>query len=224
VIVECPHCKEKVDVSALKPGTQSACPNCQGVFVTPDIPTAAPVIQSDAPPGLPPRTNGLAIASLVLSILGFLTTFIGIGIIFALIGLILGLEAMKQIKARPAQQRGYGLALAGAIIGGNCTIIIFLGILAAIAIPSFIKFKDRDYDGSARAAGRNAKLAEEVLYYGVDEGEAPSYTDELSILLSIDKNLTDDTGVTFVFGACNASGFILTTQHAKGGQTFQYTD
>jgi Tfp pilus assembly protein PilE len=228
MIVECPHCKEKVDVSALTPGTQSSCPNCQGVFVTPDIPTAVPVIQPDAPPrpaGPPPKTSGLAVASLVLSILGFFTAFIGIGIIFALIGLIMGIVAMSQIKARPNEQGGYGLALAGTILGSVSTFFAVIGVLALIAIPNFISLRARAYDASAKSAGRNAKLSQEVWFNEAGGDISGSYTSNLSDLLVFDRNLTDDTDVTFIFGDCNSTGYTFTTQHANGGDTtFEYTD
>ncbi len=210
MIVKCPHCKVTIDVSGIAPGTKSACPNCQGVFVTPDIPTAAPVIQLDAQPrpaGPPPKTSGLAIASLVLSILGVLTAFIGVGIILTVIALIFGISAMKQIKARPAEQRGYGLALAGAIIGGIFTFIFFLSILATIAIPSFVKYRERANEASK-----------------MEHSSSADYTANLSDLLSFDKNLSDESDVTWVFGVANGSGYTFTTNHSGGSQTFEFTD
>jgi len=211
MIVKCPHCKEKVDVSALTPGTQSACPNCQGVFVTPDIPIAAPVIQPDAQPrsaGPPPKTSGLAIASLVLSILGFLTAFIGVGIILTVIALIFGISAMKQIKARPKEQGGYGLALAGAIIGGISTFIFFLSILATIAIPSFVKYRERANDAST-----------------IEQDSSLGYSESLSDLLSYSVSNPDDTDVTFIFGTFNSSRYSFTTSPSSSGdQTWEFTD
>lgn len=56
-----------------------------------------------------PGTNGLAIASLVLSLIGF---FCGLG---SIIGIVLGFIARGQI--RKTGQGGAGLALAGIIIG-----------------------------------------------------------------------------------------------------------
>lgn len=65
------------------------------------------------PPGGMPApqagTNGLAIASLILSVVGF---FCGIG---SIIGIILGFIARGQIKQ--TGQGGAGLATAGIIIG-----------------------------------------------------------------------------------------------------------
>lgn len=72
------------------------------------------------PPGTPasPGTNGLAIASLVLSLLGL---FCGIG---SIVGIILGFVARSQIQR--TGQGGSGMALAGIIIG-------FVSLLASVA-------------------------------------------------------------------------------------------
>jgi hypothetical protein len=67
-----------------------------------------------------PGTNGLAIASLVCSIAG-LTPYLG-GLP-AVLGIVLGIAALNQIKRAP--QAGYGLAVA-AIVVGVATLIIGL--------------------------------------------------------------------------------------------------
>jgi hypothetical protein len=65
-------------------------------------------------------TNGLAVASLVLSIVWIS----GLG---SLLGIIFGFVARSHIKRHPGQQKGSGLALAGIIIG-------FVGILGGVLI------------------------------------------------------------------------------------------
>jgi len=55
-------------------------------------------------PAVAVRTNGLAIASLILSILGF-----------SIVGAILGHVALSQIKR--TNEAGSGLAIAGIILG-----------------------------------------------------------------------------------------------------------
>jgi hypothetical protein len=59
----------------------------------------------------PVGTNGMAIGSLVSSIVGFLCCQIG-----AIVGIILGIVALNQIKQ--TNQDGRGLAIAGIVIGG----------------------------------------------------------------------------------------------------------
>ena len=63
------------------------------------------------------RTNGLAIASLILSILGF-----------SIVGAILGHVALSQIKR--TQEAGSGLAIAGIILGW----VSFAGFLLVLII------------------------------------------------------------------------------------------
>ena len=70
-----------------------------------------------------PRTNGMAVASLVLSLLWIF--WVG-----SLVGLVLGIAALDQIDKDPTQT-GRGLAIAGAIISGVSLLPLALIILAA---------------------------------------------------------------------------------------------
>lgn len=65
-------------------------------------------------PPLPPGINGMAVASLVTSILGVAMCFLP-----SMLGLVFGLVALNQIKT--TGERGRGMAIAGAIIGGVVT-------------------------------------------------------------------------------------------------------
>ena len=103
-------------------------------------------------------------------------------------------------------------------------VVAIIGILALIAIPNFISLRARAYNASSRSAGRNAKLSQEVWFNEAGGDISGGYTDQLSDLLSFDKNLTDDTDVTFIFGDCNTVGYTYTTQHSNGSQTFLFTD
>lgn len=78
-------------------------------------------------PARPPGTNGMAIASLVCSVAGLICCLPSI------VGLILGIMAMRE--TRRTGQEGYGLALAGVIIGGLVTAgtVLYLLILIIAA-------------------------------------------------------------------------------------------
>ncbi len=86
------------------------------------------------PFGYGPQTNGMAIAALVVSIVGllglcgyFLGGYIGI------IGVVLGLLARRQIKERG--EGGDGLALAGVIVGSIAAAIsVTATVVAVIAL------------------------------------------------------------------------------------------
>jgi uncharacterized membrane protein len=63
------------------------------------------------PPPVQKQTNGLAIASLVCSLVGIVVS------IAPIIGAILGFIALQQIKKEPHRYEGKGMAMAGMIIG-----------------------------------------------------------------------------------------------------------
>lgn len=80
-------------------------------------------------PGKPPGTNGKAIAALVTALVGVI--FCGLP---SIAGLILGLIAMRE--CRRTGQDGFGLALAGTIIGGLVVAMFVLYFVFMIAIAA----------------------------------------------------------------------------------------
>lgn len=87
-----------------------------------------------APYGYPPPrpTNGLAITSLVVSLVSLVACAGAPGFI----GLILGIIGMRQTKERA--EEGYGMALAGTIIGALCTVGWVVALIFFFLIPVFI--------------------------------------------------------------------------------------
>lgn len=86
-----------------------------------------------APPGYgmaPAKTNGMAVASLVLGIIGILSC----GPIFGIPAIILGGSAKKAIRASNGAEGGEGLATGGQITGWIATLLGLLAILAILAI------------------------------------------------------------------------------------------
>jgi len=78
------------------------------------------------PPPQAPGTNGMAIASLVCSLFGWLC------IIGGILGIIFGFLALNQIKQ--SGQGGRGVAIAGIVVGVIVTaIVIVAGILGALS-------------------------------------------------------------------------------------------
>ena len=107
---------------------------------SPPVPAPTPFQQVQ---GSPPKTCGMAIASLVLGILGAITCGIT-----AIVGLILGIVSLGQIKRSVGQLSGRGLAIAGIIVSGLSILLIpILCLLVAIMIPSLHSARDH-----ARAA------------------------------------------------------------------------
>ncbi len=118
------------------------------------------------------KTSGLAIASLVLGIIGLCS------IITAPIGLIVGIIALTKISGSEGQIGGKGLALAGTITSGIATAMI--PIYAAIAIPNFIRYQLRAKSSEARVSllsiktGAEAYHAEHDAYPTGDTGWVPA--------------------------------------------------
>ncbi len=80
-------------------------------------------------PGKPLGTNGKAIASLVTALAGLV--FCGLP---SIAGFILGIIAMRE--CRRTGQDGYGLALAGTIIGGLITALVVLYFVFVIGLAA----------------------------------------------------------------------------------------
>jgi len=83
----------------------------------------------------PPRTNGFAIASLVLGLVWL--WFIG-----SILALIFGYKAKREIDASNGQQTGRGMAVAGIVLGwigtvGTVLLIVAIMMLGQSASTSF---------------------------------------------------------------------------------------
>jgi type IV pilus assembly protein PilA len=86
----------------------------------------------------PAPRRGLAIASLVLGILS-IPTF-GCLIVGAVAGIVLGIVALMRANREPQVYGGKGMAIAGIATSAlSFVILIPLGIIAAIAIPSLLR-------------------------------------------------------------------------------------
>ncbi|MNI39647.1 hypothetical protein D3C73_938360 [compost metagenome] len=83
-------------------------------------------------PAAPPKTNGKAIAALVLGILALFIPYVGF--ILGIVAIIMASLSFKEIKRN--QEQGKGLAVAGLVCGIVGTVIyailIFIVILAVV--------------------------------------------------------------------------------------------
>lgn len=98
----------------------------------------APQQRNYAQPSKPQKT-GMAIASLVLGIVGCFLA--------APVGLILGIVAVRKASRSPFEYGGKGLAVAGIVL--NVLQLATLPILAAIAVPNFFAARISANEGSA---------------------------------------------------------------------------
>jgi len=102
-----------------------------------DLPSEPPAPPPPPPPPSPPRayvagaqTSGMAIASLVMGIAGWtLLPWIG-----SILAIIFGYVARNEIRQRPGELEGEGLAVAGLVLGwimiGVSVLVLCLGGLA----------------------------------------------------------------------------------------------
>jgi prepilin-type processing-associated H-X9-DG protein len=83
-----------------------------------------------------PKTSGMAIASLVLGVLGVFSCGAT-----ALVGLILGIIAMSKIRQSKGILGGGGIALAGTVV--SAVFLFMLPMLAAMLLPALAKAKQK---------------------------------------------------------------------------------
>lgn len=96
----------------------------------------------------PAKTNGLAVAALVIAILSFFAAFLAIGALGGILAVVLGIIALRQVNASAGTQAGRGIAIGGIAVGG-------VSILVGVVVFAFF------------AALTNA----------IEEGEFGSYMD-----------------------------------------------
>lgn len=113
------------------------------------------------PPG---KTSGMAVASLVLGILGFCG-------ITAIIGLILGIAAQAKISKSGGRLKGSGLAIAGIIVSG---IMLFVSLLigAGLLLPALAKLKQNGQNTNCENNAKQVALAVR-LYADENDGKCP---------------------------------------------------
>ena len=128
-------------------------------------------------PKAPRRRQGFAVASLILGILGLPT--VGLAVIGAMIGIVLGVVALVKARNDPAEYGGKGIAVAGIALSVLSVVVMpfFIGILAAIAIPSLLRARVSANESAALGDVRSVLVAE-VGYQSLNGG----YYDTLECL------------------------------------------
>jgi Domain of unknown function (DUF4190)/Septum formation len=132
------------------------------------------------PPGYPPpqeqKTNGFAIASLVLGIIGG-----------ALLAVIFGIIALVQIPKK--NQKGKGMAIAGVVLGGLWMLAIIAAIVAVVATSA-----DRDSStGEITESG-------DVSAFALEVGDCLNDIEESQMITSLPAVPCDQPHEAEVFG------------------------
>ena len=124
-----------------------------------DLPSPTPVYNYNESTQQEGPNRGLAIASLVLGIIGFFTIgLVGVG---AIVGVILACMALSRIKRDPWLYGGRGMAIA-ALVLNIVSLVSFvpMGIIAAIAIPNLLASRRAANEGAAQSSLRTLHAAE----------------------------------------------------------------
>lgn len=147
------------------------CPNCGRE--NPDQAARCYVCGADLTQGAPepqaawqpqrPQTSGMAIAALVLGILGIFTCGLA-----AIVGLVLGIIALSDISRSRGQLTGRGMAIAG-ICTSAAGLALAIGVTTAMLYPVFFRARERARD--ARCLSNIRQLGMALMMYASDFDE-----------------------------------------------------
>ena len=133
----CGNCGAALTADATPPvyeaPLQSDAPEEVALTIPPTPPPPEPPEPSIRTMGATVPTSGMAIASLILGIAG-LTVVPAIGSVLAL---ILGYTARRDIRQRPTETTGEGLATAGVVMGWIGVVLTVLAVCGIIALFGF---------------------------------------------------------------------------------------
>ncbi|MBN3039504.1 MAG: DUF4190 domain-containing protein [Candidatus Omnitrophica bacterium] len=104
------------------------------------------------------KTPGMAIAALICGILGLIPPL-------SLIAVILGVVALNKINKDKDNLKGQGLAISGIVLGVVTIMLLpVISILAAIAIPQYLKAKTMAIESRVKASMYQIADAEDSYY------------------------------------------------------------
>ena len=111
-----------------------------------------------------PNVSSLAVTALIVGIASLLLAIFVIGALIAPIGIVLAIIALVQIKKRPAELAGKGLAVTGLVLSA----LTLVGI--AISIPLVLMGQERD--NRVRCAANLRGIAMSMNVYAADQQDS----------------------------------------------------
>lgn len=135
-------------------------------------PSPPPSYAYQAPYGhygdLPKKREGHAIASLVMGIASFFTC--GLLLIGSIVGLTLGIVALRKESREPLKYGGRGMAIAGITLN-VIALVLIVPMIASIAIPNLLAARKAANEAAAVNTIHIVAEAEENYMHTVGEGE-----------------------------------------------------
>jgi hypothetical protein len=150
-----------------------------------------PPVPAPRPPG---KTSGMAIASLVMGCIGFITCGLT-----GFIGVILGIIGLRQVKRSGGTLQGEGLAIAG--ICTSAVSFFMIGLLAALAVPGFVKARKQSQ--GRRVINDTRQLDAAIDQWALEKGKnngAAIVTSEVASYLKTDWKDVDLLGNRYIIG------------------------
>ena len=112
-------------------------------------------------------------------------------------------------RLRKAKEEGEG----GFTLIELLVVIIIIGILAAIAIPTFLNQRTKGWESAAKSELKNASTAQESWFTDND-----GYTLDTANLETEGLNLSED--VTLVVVSATTTAYCMSAEHDSGGAVF----
>jgi prepilin-type N-terminal cleavage/methylation domain-containing protein len=99
-------------------------------------------------------------------------------------------------------------------------VVAIIGILAAIAVPSYISYQKRGYDAKAEVVANQIRLAQETF---MASSAVSSYAGTMAELIALDPNIDSDSRITLPVNITNANTTSyddITIWHTKGESSY----
>jgi type IV pilus assembly protein PilA len=106
-------------------------------------------------------------------------------------------------------------------------VILIIGILAAVAIPTFLNQRGKAYDSNAQSLAKNAQIAEET-YATNNTGAYATTAANSTALETIDPSLTSAIGTTgngsLVITSASPNNYVIVATAKNTGDSFTITE